>query len=76
MWSALAGAGGTRGTAAWVYDCISDVETRDFLVGIEHVEQGAERPKRVEVTRPIAQWLAGLDPDELLSAPVKRYPPS
>jgi hypothetical protein len=70
----VAGAGGTRGTPEWIYDCISDVETRDFFVGIEHFEQGAEKPKRVEVTRPIAQWLAGLDPDELLSAPENRSP--
>jgi hypothetical protein len=70
----VAGAGGTRGTAEWIYDCISDVETRDFLVGIDQIERGAEKPKRVEVTRPIAQWLAGLDPDELLSAPHERLP--
>lgn len=64
----VAGAGGTRGTAAWIFDCISDVETRDFLVGIEIIEQGTESPKRVEVTRPIAEWLAELDPDKLLDA--------
>ncbi len=70
----VAGAGGTPGTEAWIYDCISDVETRDFLVGVSHIEAGTERPKRIEVTRPIAQWLATLHPDELLSAPDERLP--
>lgn len=61
----VAGAGGTRGTIEWIYDCISDVETRDFLIGIERIiTQGKSKPKRVDVTRAIAQWLAGLDPDE------------
>jgi hypothetical protein len=70
----VAAAGGTPGTAAWIYDCISDVETRDFLVGIHRIEQGSQRPKRVEVTRPIAQWLTELDPDELLAAPHDQLP--
>jgi hypothetical protein len=63
----VAAAGGTRGTTEWIYDCISDVETRDFLVGVDHIERGTQRPKRVEVTQPIAQWLAELNPDELLA---------
>lgn len=67
-------AGGTKGTLAWIYDCISDVETRDFLIGIDDVQPGTERPKRAEVTRPIAQWLAELDPDELIGAPEGRLP--
>ncbi|BCO71143.1 hypothetical protein [Mycobacterium intracellulare] len=67
-------AGGTPGTLAWIYDCISDVETRDFLVGIEDVKRGKQRPKRSDVTRPIAQWLAELDRDELIAAPEKRLP--
>ncbi len=67
-------AGGTRGSLEWIYDCISDVETRDFLIGVEYVQRGTEHPKRSDVTRPIAQWLAGLDPDELMGAPVERLP--
>jgi hypothetical protein len=46
----------------------------DFLIGIDHVEQGTEHPKRVEVTRPIAQWLAELDPDEFLEMPHQEMP--
>ncbi|OBG78538.1 hypothetical protein [Mycobacterium sp. E3305] len=70
----VAAAGGTRGTLDWIYDCISDVETRDFLIGIDDIERGTEHPKRIEVTRPIAQWLAELDPDELIAAPEERLP--
>ena len=50
---------GTRGTPEWIYDCISDVENPDFLVGIHRIAQGTQRPKRVEVTRPIAQRILG-----------------
>ena len=67
-------AGGKPGTLEWIYDCISDVETRDFLIGIDDVQQGAQRPKRNDVTRPIAQWLAELDPDKRLNAPEERLP--
>lgn len=70
----VAGTGGTRGTVEWIYDCISDVETRDFLVGVERVETGTKKPKRRDVTRPIAQWLASLDPDDILSKPGEELP--
>src|SRR6476619_3406820 len=65
---------GTRGTPEWIYDCISDVENPDFLVGIHRIAQGTQRPKHVEVTRPIAQWLGELDPDALLAAPYDQLP--
>jgi hypothetical protein len=68
------GGAGTRGTTEWIYDCINDVENRDFLIGIHHITQGTQQPKRIEVTRPIAQWLAELDPDALVAAPYDQLP--
>lgn len=65
---------GTRGTTEWILDCISDVQTRDFLVGIHRIKAGTQKPKRIEVTRPIAQWLAELNPDELLAASHAQLP--
>ena len=70
----VAGAGGKQSNTAWIYDCINDVETRDFLVGIKDIERGADKPKRAEVTRPIAQWLAELNPDEFVGLPHDRLP--
>jgi hypothetical protein len=58
----------TPGTREWIYDCISDIQPREFLVGIETVKEGTQRPKRSEITRPIVEWLATLNPDHILAS--------
>jgi len=57
----------TAGTKEWIIDCISDIQRPDFLVGIEHIREGTLRPKRSEITRPILEWLATLNPDLILA---------
>ncbi len=63
-----------KGAFEWIVDCISDIETRDFLVGIRHIKHGSQRPRRIEVTRPLTQWLEELDADALLQHPEEELP--
>jgi len=58
-----------KGAFAWIIDCISEVKTRDFLIGVRHVKHGSQKPRRIEVTRPLTQWLEELRADELLEHP-------
>ena len=60
---------------AWIKDLINEIDNRSFFVGLEFEQVGAARPRRLDVIRPIENWLATLDPDVLRAAPPGSEPP-
>lgn len=53
---------------AWIYDLVNKATNPNFHVGLEFDRLGMQRPKVTELIRPLEQWLAGLDPDEVAAA--------
>lgn len=52
---------------AWILDTINEVQSSTFSVSIDFEQVGQQRPRRVEITRPLKKWLATLDPDVVAS---------
>lgn len=53
----------------WILDAVNQAKNPNFFVRLVEFEQvGTQRPKESEVTRPLEEWLSGLDPDEVKSA--------
>ena len=48
---------------AWIYDAINEVNDPNFYVGLRVDQVGKLQPRVKDVTRPLAEWLSGLDPD-------------
>jgi hypothetical protein len=46
---------------AQVMDAIDAIECRDFSVSLDFDEVGQQSPSRQAITRPVAEWLRGLD---------------
>jgi len=49
----------------WILDAINHVKSANFFVGVDFGRVGIQRPRVGEITRPIEEWLSGLDPDEV-----------
>jgi hypothetical protein len=53
---------------SWITSAINEASNPNFFVGLEFGKVGMERPGVREIVRPIEDWLAGLDPDEISAA--------
>jgi hypothetical protein len=49
----------------WIMDAVNRGTSKNFYVLIEFEKVGAQRPKDQDVYRPLENWLAGLDPDQV-----------
>jgi hypothetical protein len=48
---------------AWILDAVNEAKSDDFFLGLNFETVGQQRPRVVEVTGPIEEWLRDLDPD-------------
>lgn len=46
----------------WIQDCINHVLNPNFHVGLRIEQFGTDQPRQTEITRPLSEWLATLDP--------------
>jgi hypothetical protein len=51
----------------WVCNCVNDVDNPDFMVELEIPVVGKLRPAKKDIQRPVANWLAGLNADQVLA---------
>jgi hypothetical protein len=61
---AVDGAGGKE--RSWIFEATNQARDPNFMVDIEIRQGGTQRPKASEIVRPLEEWLASLDPDEVL----------
>jgi hypothetical protein len=47
----------------WILDAVNEAQSANFFVGVDFEHVGMERPKVGEITDPLENWLAGLDPN-------------
>ncbi len=60
---------GRRGRLeAAVQDVVNTIDASEFMVGLAYEQVGQSMPAKSAITRPIEEWLATLDADELLEA--------
>lgn len=60
----------------WIMAAIDKAENPDFFVRLEIERGGLERPSVREIVAPLERWLASLDPDAVIAAGPRAYPPS
>lgn len=46
----------------WIQDCINQVPNPNFHVGLRIEQFGKSQPRQTDITRPLSEWLATLDP--------------
>lgn len=56
----------TQGVRAHIYDSINAVKNPNFVVDLDIAKTGRDRPRRKDITKPLARWLSSLDPDVTL----------
>jgi hypothetical protein len=47
----------------WIQDCINQVLDPNFWLGLRINQYGTQQPRQTDITRPLTDWLAGLDPN-------------
>ena len=47
----------------WIRDCINQAKNPNFMVDVEMHVRGTQRPRVLDITQPIEEWLTSLDAD-------------
>lgn len=73
VFSGIVDEGRDAAREARILDIVNEVKSAVFSVNIEFERVGRQRPRRIEIMRPLEAWLARLDPDAIASpAPILR----
>jgi hypothetical protein len=72
--SGIVDPGRDGGREAWVLAAVEKVHSVNFYVHVEFDSVGTECPKDIEITKPLQEWLDGLDPDEIEDAGMDEAP--
>jgi hypothetical protein len=51
----------------WVCDCVNAAKNPDFMVDLDIITQGKQRPAKLKIIDPLEKWLATLDADQVLA---------
>ena len=58
--------GPVAGERSWIFEATNQARNSNFMVDIEIRQTGAQRPKAVEITRPLEDWLSSLHPGQVI----------
>lgn len=51
--------------AAWIFDLTNMAQSAEFMVGLNILKHGTERPAARDLVPRLERWLSGLDPDSI-----------
>ncbi len=57
----------TAGVEEYIRDYINTLTNPNFFVGLRISQRGKQQPKATDITRPLEDWLATLDADDVLA---------
>ena len=56
---------GNGGEPSWIFEATNRARDPNFMVNIEIIQAGSERPRAADIIGPLEEWLSTLDPDEV-----------